>query len=326
MIQNQPGKYGYMKTLNDIRNFLAATQYDMSRRSYLGKVVDDYGYIKIKPNCYGPAMMEEILLYCLTADIDEKEAAIALGIEPRFQAIGIDELFAIDVFWSLQGLQPLPFHALHCYKRVYLDGERFYPPEVEHSPHIKIPEPKYLYVGTEYTTLKGYDCNGLRDYLMESFSECSIERRELANGKTILDISHKGPFDLNTEALYFLLEYEVEELLESYHSPRYHCTKAFQHYMALGIMSFNGGHINDQDVMLRRTEWKLEHGLVGATGEHLLSSALPVHPFQAEIDEKKRLAAAKKGITATPKGTVVPKETATAKLQPLPLFDVAEAA
>ena len=304
-----------MKPLNDIRNFLAATQYDMSRRSYLGKVVDQYGYIQIKPNCYSPAMMEDLLLYCLTADIVEKEDAVRLGIDPRFQIIGVDELFAIDVFWSLQGLQPLPFHALHCYKSVYLDGHRFYPPKLKYSPRISIPAPKYLHVGTGYT-LEGYDCNGLRDYLLESFPECALERRVLANGKTVLDISHKGQFTLNTEALYFILEYEVGNLLDTYHNSRYLCTKAFHHYMALGIMSFNGGHINDQDVMLRRTEWKLEHGLVGATGGHLLSRALPVHPFQDEIDEKK-------GVNASGKEAPALKKTG---MKVLPLFDVAEAA
>ena len=92
----------YMRGLNNLRNFLSNTRWDMERRSWLGRTIKD-GYVRVAPDAYSPAMMEELLRYALTIDAEERIAANAAGLSlPRFQLVSVERLFAIDAMWSLQ--------------------------------------------------------------------------------------------------------------------------------------------------------------------------------------------------------------------------------
>lgn len=121
MLASDP-RYEYMRGLNRLRNFMADTRWDLSRRNWLGRTIKN-GYVRISPDSYSPAMLEELLRYSLTIDAREREEAAGLGIRPRFQLVGLTQLFAIDAMWSLQGYHR-PFHALAIYKVVLLGLSR----------------------------------------------------------------------------------------------------------------------------------------------------------------------------------------------------------
>ena len=93
MLEADP-KYAYMLPLNKLQRFIVDTQYDMSRRLWVGRTIDDEGFIAIAPDAYGPEMQEEMLRYALTVDRDEKRAAAHLGIEPRFELVTAEQLIS----------------------------------------------------------------------------------------------------------------------------------------------------------------------------------------------------------------------------------------
>ncbi|HYG88969.1 MAG TPA: hypothetical protein VD978_22230 [Azospirillum sp.] len=66
-------KYGFMRGLNELRNFLVHTQYDHTRRRWTARTTDPLtGYVRIVPDVYSPAMLEELLGICLTLDARER--------------------------------------------------------------------------------------------------------------------------------------------------------------------------------------------------------------------------------------------------------------
>lgn len=101
--------------LPELRNFLAATQYDWSRRNFIGRTISPDGRIKVQADQYSPAMVEDLLRYTLAA----QDLANELGSPARVQTVGLRELIAIDFFWSLRAWHP-PFHA----PWVYFDQHR----------------------------------------------------------------------------------------------------------------------------------------------------------------------------------------------------------
>lgn len=141
-------RYAYMKGLNLLRNFLTATRWDMGRRSWLGRTINE-GYIRIAPDAYSPAMMEELLRYALTIDVKEREAAAAAGIRPRFQLVTIEHLFAIDAMWSLQAFHR-PFHALKIYDEICNRGIRYEVPDLATFERPKELPERFLWVGRDW--------------------------------------------------------------------------------------------------------------------------------------------------------------------------------
>ena len=99
----QEPQHAYMKPLARFRTFLKNTFYDLSRRTWVGRTIDENGYIRFAVDGYSPAMLQELLKYALTIDVEEREAAARLGIAPRYQIVSLEALFAISAAWSLQG-------------------------------------------------------------------------------------------------------------------------------------------------------------------------------------------------------------------------------
>lgn len=89
MIESEPGRYGYMRPLAALRDFIAHTQYDWSRRQFIGRTIKE-GFITIAADTYAPSMLAELLRYALSAQK-------ATGIE----IVSAAQLIAIDARWSL---------------------------------------------------------------------------------------------------------------------------------------------------------------------------------------------------------------------------------
>lgn len=59
MIESEPEKYPYLVPLLRLRDFISATEFDWSRRSYIARTIDAEGYIRIAADQYSPVMCEE---------------------------------------------------------------------------------------------------------------------------------------------------------------------------------------------------------------------------------------------------------------------------
>jgi DNA sulfur modification protein DndC len=263
MLEVDP-RYAYMRGLNQLQRFLVNTRWDMNRRAWIGRTIND-GWITIQPDAYSPSMMEELLNYALTIDITERESAASLGLPaPRFQLVTAEQLFAIDAMWSLQGFHK-PFHALFLYNKVQHEGKRFVPPAIEPFPQCPMPSPRYLWVGNDWDEGHEYKCTGLRDISLEMHagSYC-MGTRTLASGLEVLDVEVDNSISFDPEAMYFILEYELPELFRTYHdNPKACPTNAFKYYLRLGSMAIKAGAEAEYDAILRRTAFKTRNGLHG---------------------------------------------------------------
>jgi DNA sulfur modification protein DndC len=271
-------QYSWMRNLNRIQRFIVDTQWDWGRRNWIGRSISK-GFIKIQPDTYSPAMMQELLRYCLTADVIEYRAALAKGIAPRFQLVTEEQLLAIDALWSLNGLQERPFTAVKIWDEVYNKGMRFYPPEVDPVPRSTKPTARYIYVGPNWDggTLQAY--TGLRSALYDlagdefGGSGC-MGRRALDDGREVMDVAAATSFGFDPEAMSLFFGFEMEYAIDNfYENPYSRCTAGFFHYVGLNMIQTSEGHVKTHvDRIMRRTAWRLRNGLVGELSQEVLES------------------------------------------------------
>lgn len=279
------GRYAYMQPLYDLQRFLVNTQYDLSRRQWVGRSIKE-GRIAIAPDVYSPAMLEELLRCMLTIDIREKETAMRLGIEPRFELVSAKALVAIDAIWSQQGIHKA-FHALSIYRDVYEYGERYDLPELaEVHKTGSIPEPRYIEVGKAWEDRGGkYEFCGLRDPILEMASEQGtgcMGHKELPDGRIVLDAeTSESSFDIDDEAISFILGMELDYLIGLGESmPRNY---GFRHYITLGAINLAKSQFGKTDIILRRTSFKEFEGLFDMSPEELLELAEKYRPAAGTV-------------------------------------------
>lgn len=259
-------RYAYMRGLNQLRNFLLATRWDMDRRAWLGRTINE-GYVKIAPDAYSPSMIEELLRYSLSLDVLEQEAAARAGVAPRFQLVDAPALLAIDAMWSLQAFHR-PFHALAIYNEIYNEGKRYPVPQVETFARPILQEPRYLWVGPDWDNGRTWDLTGLRSIELEMVrhdGDGCMGTRALPNDKTVLDVNNSEVFAIDAESAYLILELELPELLRRHADEKtYPPTHGYLYYAQMGALSVRAGKEGEIDQMLRRSSFKSRHGLAGA--------------------------------------------------------------
>lgn len=268
-------KYRYLIPLNRLQRFLVDTQYDLNRRSWLGRTIQDDGFIAIAPDAYSPAMQRELLSYALTIDRDEKLAARHAGVRPRFQLITKEQLLAIDAIWSIQGYHPRPFEAIHIWESVYERGESFIPPVIDTTQFTKkIPKPSWLYVG-HWDNDPGFNpmYNGAR-HLMADFVGATetggcMQNMTLGDGRVVMAIETSDMLEVDPEGADLFLNFEVMESKVHHRYANAEPGEAFRHYQLLGTLSTSKRHVAMIDDMLRRSAWKGRHGVFAMGIEEL---------------------------------------------------------
>jgi len=264
MLARDP-RYEYMRPLNQLRNFLSATRWDMDRRSWLGRTIKQ-GYVRIGPDAYSPSMMEELLRYALTIDVQEQQASRREGVRPRFQLVSIEQLFAIDAMWSLQAFHR-PFHALAVWDDIHNKGARYQVPEVPTYVRPKELPERYFFVGEDWEDGVRYAYTGLRSVIHEMTANDAQDgcmgTHELADGRSVLDVNTGSQLEFDVEGCCFVLD-DLPRLLRDYHDkPAADPTHAYFYYATLGIMSVKSGMQREIDEMLRRSSWKVRQGVAG---------------------------------------------------------------
>ncbi len=260
-------EYQYMQGLNDLRQFIVATQYDLSRRQWLGRTIKN-GWVAVRPDAYHPRMMRELLRYALTLQVRENEEAMRLGIEPRFQIISPAGLFGVEAMWSLNGYHK-PFTAIEDYDDVFNKGVRYEIPKLETFPKVEMPEPRFLFIGDDWDDDDNVDATwtGLRDpvgeYLWE-WSKC-MTTRALKNGRVVLDVNIEESFSVDEESAALALDFEVDRMLDLrknfFRVGGY--TQSYKWLLARGMISLSKGQVAVHDRFLRRTAFKERWNMCG---------------------------------------------------------------
>lgn len=263
MIESDAARYGYMRPLAALRDFIANTQYDWRRRQFVGRTIRD-GFITIAADTYAPAMLADLLRYALSAQR-------ATGIE----IVSAAQLIAIDARWSAYALAP-PFAALRIWRQVER-GRRWQPPDT--ALHPKTPVPRYglLHVGGDWDDEIESDLvvTGLRDTGWEQFSDsCGPALRTLRNDRTVLDIEGIG--DIDEESAWMFLDFEADRMLDERASFESDWTAGYRTYLRYGLVQPGKGASRHIDSILRRSQWRQRHGLHGQQDVAALRARLTV--------------------------------------------------
>lgn len=277
-------KYSYLRGLNRLQRFMVDTQYDWGRRNWLGRSIDQDGYIAIEPDTYSPKMTRDLLRYALTIDRDEQRAAARLGIAPRFELVSPRQLIAIDATWSLQGFHERPFEAVRIWLDVHRDGNADYPPESS-APAMreKKPAKRRLFVGADWEDRddgRRHEYTGMRDAIGELAgtpeSGGCIGTRALKDGRVVMDMMESGMFEVDAEGADLFFQFEAEHVIEEYHAASQpDPTAAYRYYVRLGTLSTSTRHLGEIDSMMRRTSWKLRHGVCNLSAAQLAAMSVP---------------------------------------------------
>ena len=284
-------KYDWLRHINRIQRFIVDTRYDWSRRNWVGRTVNN-GYIKIQPDTYSPQMLQDLLRYCLTADLIEERAAERLGIAPRFKIVPMEALLAIDALWSIYGIQQRAFTAIKIWHEIHVEGKRYYAPELaEPVPRTPQPKARYMYVGESWDGENGPQAfTGMRDVLAEEFGGPGcVGARTLDDGRTIVDVPIANSFRWDAEATDLFFQFEVDYVLRNYYEGTgSNCTAGIFHYTRLNMLSLSKTHVqNDIDRVMRRTAWKHRNGLVGTNNpEQYLPRTISEAELKALIGEE----------------------------------------
>ncbi|WP_235501899.1 hypothetical protein [Janthinobacterium sp. Ant5-2-1] len=154
----------FMRPLNDFRNLLMTTQFDMESREIVGRTVSAAGYIQIRPDVYSYEFRRSMLRYLLSMDANERdraeemEAAIFTGrlpdtkenrliASPTFELVSLQQLALIDWHWSNHYQAVEAFPAVAIWYEVYILGRRYSIPKHDKAPKLTIPTTRWFKVG-----------------------------------------------------------------------------------------------------------------------------------------------------------------------------------
>lgn len=270
MIASDPGRYGYLRGLGRLRDFIAATQYDWTRRNHLHRTIDAAGFVKVEADGYSPQMLEDLLRYAVTLDLIELSSSRKLGIKPRFSIIGPRELVAIDMTWSMYGLH-MPFHAIHVYFEV-MGGGAQHPPatpayeRVPPKPHgrlgVGLAWPSDLLDVERPSSLSLV--SGIRDVAAELHHEsCGPSVKAASTGHHLTAWGTAESFDVDEESAMDFIGCLADDYIAEYHRPEVDRTMGLVTYLRLGLVTPAHASLGRWNRIAERTQRLQRLGLVG---------------------------------------------------------------
>lgn len=301
-------EYSHLQPINDLRNYLIKTQFDLTKRDWAGRSLSKAGYVRIRPDNYSSLFRRSLLRYLLTMDVEEQERAenvaedIASGAIPKtitnlrlaetqFQFVTPDLLLSVDFAWSLQRDFSVSFPACREWHEIYEMGKRYYVPDVEKTPRQPIPDARWFHAKT-FDSQWGVD--GLRDILGETingkrkpgkapYAVC----KDPITGNDRKVIAHDVDDELSidkSEACYFVTcEFEnlYWDCLNS--SP----TDSLFYMLDRGLVKIAKGQISKYDFMARRAQYytRMKESLnVASLNSHMLDNSISDSEHKALLD------------------------------------------
>lgn len=302
----QEPQHAYMKPLARFRTFLKNTFFDLSRRTWVGRTIDENGYIRFAVDGYSPSMLQELLKYALTIDIEERQSAARLGIAPRYQIVSLEALFAICASWSSQGFSR-PFEGLRIYSEIE-KGARYPVPDVPEFPKVPIPAARFIKAGKGWNAGIDWQYTGLRDVMVDGFGGdgCIGQRQIVSKGepRIIMDVNTGPEFSIDPEGAALFMMFEMERYVEEWHGSNARKALAmeghhvagveYRTYVSYGFLSVAKGHEAKVDEIMRRTAWRERLGLAGYQYDHeralamSVEASVPEIPSQEEVEASRR--------------------------------------
>lgn len=177
-------EHAYMAGLNDFRNYLLATQWDLKRRELVGRSLSSAGYVRVQPDVLSFGERMNLLRYLLTLDAleieraEQHDADLAAGLIPdtpenrdlcdvQFEMITPSQLVAIDFMLSMHHYAPHAFPAVSAWYEVHRLGRRYRIPKVDTFPKVPITNHGWFRVGQFDAEAPA---EGLRDFGAEQWN------------------------------------------------------------------------------------------------------------------------------------------------------------
>lgn len=274
LIASDEQRYGHMKPLAALRNYISNTQYDWSKRQFVTRTIDAEGFITIGADTYSPNMLADLLAYTLTAQV---ESGVSI--------IDYATLVAIDARWAMYGLLP-PFAGLKIYFDV-MDGNLKRAPVVERHPKTPTPSIGKIYVGRQWEYIEGPNSlSGLRDTSREFHGEaCGLDLRVLSNGNMVIDDERDDGIEVDPEGAMDFVEFFGREMVQQ------HCrmdhpdwAAGYMTYLGYGTLAIAKGRSAQADGILRRTRWRQANNLHGQRSvEELRARCVSLNEEQLEL-------------------------------------------
>jgi len=134
-----------VELLLNVRQALKASQFDLTKRTWLFKAVTDEGKIKLEPGSLSPQFIKNLWSWWLTVQA-----------ETNHEIFSSEEVLWVAANWSRYGISTST-EAIAIWHRIMILGERFYPSDEDMTPPPKIDIPR----GEFYTVID--DQYGLRE-------------------------------------------------------------------------------------------------------------------------------------------------------------------
>lgn len=288
-------QYAYMRGLYNLNRLIRNTQYDWSKRHYIGRTIQA-GWIAIEPDTYSPAFIRLLTRLMIQIDFDEERRALAAGEQPRFNLLPLDMLIAIDAMQSLNGIA-VPFSCLADWRNIRYRGVRYEFPEealLDDAPYAQsrpLPETMFLYVGKEWdTSASAIDWSGVRDPFIEAMtadSPCEPVLEDVG-GKMTWHADVGERFSVDPESAYMIEEFELDRLADRAESPFFvgGVTEGYRWYRAYGCLNLSYSQQKEHDEICRRTDFKERQGLtLDCDVEALLAKSLPYFDLPESAQE-----------------------------------------
>ncbi|MFY2597160.1 phosphoadenosine phosphosulfate reductase family protein [Achromobacter xylosoxidans] len=266
MIEADP-EYAYMRGLSKLRNLIARTRFDYSRRYWVQRSIDSDGAVKLQPDCYSPAFLLDLFRYCASLDYQEEQAARRGRHSVRYRLLSPEAVVAIDALWSLNG-----FHAPHTALLEWLaimDGRALYSIEdadkVPEAPRKPLPPAVPYQAGATWDGAELGLFSGTRD-VAQALAESPV--RETKDGRHVLALDTEPRMQVDMESFYMALDFEWDAILERHRAPRGRSdwTAGYRFWTSYGTLSLAPAQLSEHDHALRRTAWRAEHGFIGEEG------------------------------------------------------------
>lgn len=293
----------FMRPLHRLRGFLLRTRDDLSRRRWVGRTFHPVtNHVRIQPDGYSAAMVEELLGMMLTIDADEAERAARLAdaadrramgemvpwpdahlaaleaerkadtaylarmVRPQFRLVAEDQLIAVDWLWARYGIHK-PFRALWIRREVQR-GRRWEVPDVPETPRLPFPTTRWLPVPeTPYHTPPLFD-----DLMWSLMDRPGVDLPAVTDETATVDPEETETIEVFEEAAAFILDYEADSWLALYHDNGYRPMAAVHAYLRFGAIGVPKGRLGEIGAVAERNLRLIECGLDPA----LPFSALPM--------------------------------------------------
>lgn len=224
-------EYEYMRALTRYRDWVAASQYDMSTRTWVGRTIHPDGTVSFKYDVYTSEFLEDNLKYLLSIQAD----AESRGNPNKLEVITMEQLLAIEYKWSQMG-RNTPWRTLELWSEIFEKGARYEPPIVDASRFSAPPShiEARLKIGTPFKdfdpdTFERLDEQGrplpyqglssmeLDLYSPEDSDLTHTEHFHELNGSTVKllgDIERAQSFAINSESLSYFLQFEMDSKIK----------------------------------------------------------------------------------------------------------------